>query len=57
MLRGLVSPPIAPCKVAKNMNDPGLDKPISDDAKDVENEVGLEDKDEVEDEDELLQPR
>jgi hypothetical protein len=39
------------------MNDPGLDKPISDDAKMVEDEVGLEDKSEEVDEDELLQPR
>lgn len=39
------------------MNDPGLDKPISDDAKDVENEMGVNSKEEEDEEAALLAPR
>ena len=39
------------------MNDPGLDKPISDQAKDVEDGGDLEDQDEVEDDQAYLKPR
>jgi potassium channel subfamily K len=39
------------------MNDPGLDKPISNDAKDVENQVGHENKEDEDEEKALLGPR
>jgi potassium channel subfamily K, other eukaryote len=39
------------------MNDPGLDKPISDDAKDVENRAGVNNKEEEDEEQALLAPR
>tara|TARA_R110002060_G_scaffold33356_12_gene44096 strand:+ start:2824 stop:2994 length:171 start_codon:yes stop_codon:yes gene_type:complete len=38
------------------MNDPGLDGPISDDAKDVENQKGDRKDDKKEDEQEFLAP-
>lgn len=39
------------------MNDPGLDEPISNDAKDVENQVQDERDEKEEDEHEFLAPR
>jgi potassium channel subfamily K len=39
------------------MNDPGLDEPISNDAKDVENLAADEREEEEEDEQEFLAPR
>lgn len=39
------------------MNDPGLDEPISNDAKDVENQVHDERDEKEEDEQEFLAPR
>lgn len=40
------------------MNDPGLDKPISDDAKDVENQMGKQrEEEDKEDEESYLEPR
>jgi potassium channel subfamily K len=39
------------------MNDPGFDKPISNDAKDVENQVGNENKQDEDEEKALLGPR
>jgi hypothetical protein len=45
-----------PRKVAK-MNDPGLDKPISDEAKDIENQIGRAKKEDEAEEQALLAPR
>lgn len=39
------------------MNDPGLDEPISNDAKDVENQASDERDEKEEDEQEFLAPR
>jgi hypothetical protein len=39
------------------MNDPGLDEPISNDAKDVENQVNDEHDEKEEDEQAFLEPR
>jgi potassium channel subfamily K len=40
------------------MNDPGLDKPIFDDAKDVENQMGgQQEEEDREDEESYLEPR
>lgn len=39
------------------MNDPGLDKPISDDAREVENQMGHETKEEEDEEYAFLEPR
>ena len=39
------------------MNDPGLDKPISNDAREVENQMGHEKKEEDDEEYAFLEPR
>jgi potassium channel subfamily K len=39
------------------MNDPGLDKPISDEAKDIENQIGRAKKEDEAEEQALLAPR
>ena len=39
------------------MNDPGLDKPISDDAREVENQMGHETKEEEDEEYAFLEHR
>lgn len=39
------------------MNDPGLDEPIKDDAKRVEEGTSYEDKDEADDDEAYLKPR
>jgi hypothetical protein len=41
----------------QSMNDPGLDEPISNDAKDVENQVNDERDEKEEDEQAFLEPR